>query len=419
MIILEILKIIGIVLGGIVGLVIVLLLIICLVPIRYKLSGKGENTEIEGCAKATWLFSFLNAGVAYKDKNFFYYVSIAGKKLIKESFGQEEGEALNEVLHEEGIIPSSEESAESNASQEPTVSESEEVSVSKEVDSESNASQEPAVSESEEVSVSEETDSESNASQESVPSETEAASTAEEVSTETAVCEKIQTEEFIARSENGVQSEELKSFEEASVREETDEQKQQVEEKAEQDAEREEQEAEKAEQSASAEREAVKEEIRAEREALKETWEESEEKSPFKEKIKSRIENVKKILEKIKSIKRIIEAKTTKRAWRHLKKEAFRIHNHLKPRVISGNICFGLDDPANTAMLYGTVVTYAKYISDGKLIINPEFYEKEIKFDLLIKGRFFTGYVLLCLLRLYLDQDIHRVIKAVRRFLNG
>ncbi|MBR3241638.1 MAG: hypothetical protein IKF90_02920 [Parasporobacterium sp.] len=393
MIILEILKIIGIVLGGIVGLVIVLLLIICLVPIRYKLSGKGENTEIEGCAKATWLFSFLNAGVAYKDKNFFYYVSIAGKKLIKESFGQEEGEALNEVLHEEGIIPSSGESAESNASQE------------------------PAVSESEEVSVSEEADSESNASQESVPSETEAASTAEEVSTETAVCEKIQTEELIARSENGVQSEELKSFEEASVREETDEQKQQVEEKAEQDAEREEQESEKAEQSA--EREAVKEEIRAEREALKETWEESEEKSPFKEKIKSRIESVKKILEKIKSIKRIIEAKTTKRAWRHLKKEAFRIHNHLKPRVISGNICFGLDDPANTAMLYGTVVTYAKYISDGKLIINPEFYEKEIKFDLLIKGRFFTGYVLLCLLRLYLDQDIHRVIKAVRRFLNG
>ena len=51
MIVLQILKILGFVLAGIVGLVLLLVLLVLFVPIRYKISGAGENADIEGDAK--------------------------------------------------------------------------------------------------------------------------------------------------------------------------------------------------------------------------------------------------------------------------------------------------------------------------------------------------------------------------------
>ena len=303
MIILQILKIIGFVLAGIVGLALLIVLLVLFVPIRYKASGAGENTEIEGGAKATWLLGLFKAAADYKEKKLSYAVKFAGIVLTKGVLGEDEAEALREVLQEEEII--------------------------------------------------------------SDPKQ----------------YEKI-SKELQKAGEKAEKAEELK--EEKRL-----------------------------------EKEQQKEEKKAEKAEQKEQRKKENRLKSFKEKVRDRINSLKELYNKYQTAKRIWQAKATKRALKHLKVEIFNLLNHIKPRKIAGTIGFGLEDPANTAFVYGNVVPIAEAISKGKLILTPEFYNKGIRMDLLIKGRIFLGYMLLCIARLYFDRDIQRVFKVIRRYFNG
>ena len=303
MIILQILKIIGFVLAGIVGLALLIVLMVLFVPIRYKASGAGENAEIEGGAKATWLLGLFKATADYKEKKLSYAVKFAGIVLTKGVLGEDEAEALREVLQEEEII--------------------------------------------------------------SDPKQ----------------YEKI-SKELQKAEEKAEKAEELK------------EEKRQ-------------------------EKEQQKEEKKAEKAEQKEQRKKENRLKSFKEKVRDRINSLKELYNKYQTAKRIWQAKATKRALKHLKVEIFNLLNHIKPRKIAGTIGFGLEDPANTALVYGNVVPIAEAISKGKLILTPEFYNKGIRIDLLIKGRIFLGYMLLCIARLYFDRDIQRVFKVIRRYFNG
>lgn len=310
MIVLQILKIIGFVLACIVGLVIFLLLVVCFAPLRYKVNAKGENADIDGGASIVWIFGLAKAAVEFREKKLSYYVRIAGKRLIKGVVGQDEAEALREVLQED------------------------------------------------------------------------------EVASDQKQYERI--------------SKELKKAEEKTEKIE---------------AKKEEKRREKEEKRL--EKEAEKEEKKQEKKAQKEEQKRLDKLKSLKERIRARIDRLKELYEKFQTIKRIWQAKATKRALKRLKVELLNILNHLKPVKISGNVNYGLDDPANTALIYGNAAPIAEGISKGKLILTPEFYKKGIRLDLLIKGRIFLGYMLLCVVRLYFDKDVQRVIKVIRRYLNG
>ena len=167
------------------------------------------------------------------------------------------------------------------------------------------------------------------------------------------------------------------------------------------------------------EKEQEKEERRQEKDAEKAKRKEENKTKSFREKVSERIHRVKEFYEKIQTAKKIWEAKATGRALKHLKVEIFNLLNHLKPKKIIGSIEFGLEDPANTALLYGNIAPVAEAFSKGKLVMTPEFYNQGIRIDLLIKGRIFIGYMLLLFSRLYFDRDIHRVVKVIRRYFNG
>ena len=100
MIVLQILKIIGIVLACIIGFIILLLLLILFTPLTYKIQAEGENADIKGSAIARMLgiFAFrLN----YADKKADYKATIAGIPVYKGGFGKDEAEAVKEVIEEE------------------------------------------------------------------------------------------------------------------------------------------------------------------------------------------------------------------------------------------------------------------------------------------------------------------------------
>lgn len=314
MIVLEILKIIGIVLACILGFVILLLLVVSFVPLRYRMEGEGKNADIEASVKVTWLLQAAKACVFWQEKELSFRVSIFGKTLMKGVLGKDEADILREELLEEEI------------------------------------------------------------------------------------------------------PEDSKQYEKISK---------QIQ-KAEEKTEKAKQEKEEAQAEKKAEKEAKKEEQRLEKEQKKEERKRAEKLMSFREKVRARKERLLKIRDKINDLRekvetwqKIWEAKTTKRALRHVKNMLFRILNHIKPRKIAGSVHFGMKDPADTAILYGGTAPLLEAAGKGKLIITPEFYDPGISMDLSISGRIFIGYMLLCMARIVLDRDVQRVVKVVRRNLNG
>ena len=123
------------------------------------------------------------------------------------------------------------------------------------------------------------------------------------------------------------------------------------------------------------------------------------------------------LIKKLEQTEAVLTSKVTGRAVKKVKEQLFHILNHIKPKKIAGNINFGLEDPANTAIIYGTIDILAIAMSEGKLIITPEFYRKGISLDMVMQGRILIGYLLVCALRVFFNKDVRRVVRVVRRMI--
>ena len=98
-ILLLILKIIGIILAAILGIIILLLGIVLFVPIRYEISAKCDGTveTLKAKAKATWLLHLLRADVLVKGNKIKWQVRVAW---IKKSSAMALGGRKEEKNHE-------------------------------------------------------------------------------------------------------------------------------------------------------------------------------------------------------------------------------------------------------------------------------------------------------------------------------
>ena len=123
------------------------------------------------------------------------------------------------------------------------------------------------------------------------------------------------------------------------------------------------------------------------------------------------------LIKKLEQTEAVLTSKVTGRAVKKVKEQLFFFLNHIKPKKIAGNINFGLEDPANTAIIYGTIDILAIAMSEGKLIITPEFYQKGISLDMVMQGRILIGYLLVCALRVFFNKDVRRVVRVVRRMI--
>lgn len=84
-IILTILKIIGIILLVVVGIVLALAGTILFWPIRYRVSAYKEQEEVKATVDITWVFRLLRCRAVYETgKDFFYYVKIAFFQILPE-----------------------------------------------------------------------------------------------------------------------------------------------------------------------------------------------------------------------------------------------------------------------------------------------------------------------------------------------
>lgn len=310
MIVLQVLKIIGFVLAGIAGLAILLLLAVCFLPVRYRLSCIGANASLQAKAKAAWAAGIFCAVVSYGDKKVSCRVKLCGFTLAKAVLGEDEAKSIKEALQEAD--------------------------------------------------------------------------------------EKDDSKEYQKLSKELQKAEEKKAEQKKAADEKT-----RVKEEAKQEKAR------------------IKEEVRQEKERAKTEAKADKEGKTFAEKLEEKKKKASAWKEKYEKAQKIWQARATKRARKHVKAELFNLLGHIKPRKIVGTLQFGLDDPANTAIVYGNVVAFTEAISKGRLVLVPAFYEKGISADLLIKGRIFAGYVLLLAVRLYFDRDLQSVVKVIRRSMHG
>lgn len=158
----------------------------------------------------------------------------------------------------------------------------------------------------------------------------------------------------------------------------------------------------------------AKTEIEKEKEKEKEKEDLSDRIEHFFERLSEKYEG---LIKKLEQTEAVLTSKVTGRAVKKVKEQLFHILNHIKPKKIAGNINFGLEDPANTAIIYGTIDILAIAMSEGKLIITPEFYQKGISLDMVMQGRILIGYLLVCALRVFFNKDVRRVVRVVRRMI--
>ena len=101
MIVLQILKIIGIVLACIIGFVLLVLLLVLFAPVNYSAGVQIHDSDIKVNASAGWLFGIFSVKAGYRGKKFSYGVRAAGISLIssekskKEESKPEESEELD------------------------------------------------------------------------------------------------------------------------------------------------------------------------------------------------------------------------------------------------------------------------------------------------------------------------------------
>jgi len=131
----------------------------------------------------------------------------------------------------------------------------------------------------------------------------------------------------------------------------------------------------------------------------------------IEQKIDSKIGKLKKNIDKF---KRFWNLKCTVKTRKYLKKYLIGLIKHIGPRKVKGYIRYGFGDPCKTGQVTGYLsllpFVYSKHFS-----LQPDFYEKIIDTEMLIKGRIRLGYII----RIVLNINIWRTILVAKKIFKG
>ena len=140
----------------------------------------------------------------------------------------------------------------------------------------------------------------------------------------------------------------------------------------------------------------------------------AEKKSAIIGKITDLIERIKKNWNRLKTIKYVLGAPVTKRAWDYLKEQIIGFFEHIKPKKTYGKLVLGTGEPDTTAYLYA-MASFASEAACIDLNVIPDMENKEISADMTLKGRLVISFLLAFLWRLLVNKDIRRVAGYIGR----
>ena len=133
----------------------------------------------------------------------------------------------------------------------------------------------------------------------------------------------------------------------------------------------------------------------------------------LRETISKTIAKIKKLIHQKDEVQRILGKPETKTAMKFVWSKLGRLLKHILPRKIKGYLAYGADNPATTGQVLGILsVLYAR---TGQLLeIRPNFTEKQLECDVLIKGRIQVFTLLVIAVKVALNKELRQVIKEFK-----
>lgn len=114
-------------------------------------------------------------------------------------------------------------------------------------------------------------------------------------------------------------------------------------------------------------------------------------------------------------VKEFVTDADNKTAFGKIKSEVLYLLKHFRPRKIEGRIMFGTGDPATTGYILGGF--YALYQGfPGRIDVTPDFENKIIDGDIMVKGRIRSLHAFWVIIRLFGSKEFRRMLKFRKRF---
>lgn len=124
------------------------------------------------------------------------------------------------------------------------------------------------------------------------------------------------------------------------------------------------------------------------------------------------------ILEAYAEVRQFLGEEETKKALRDCKKYFLKTWRHVRPRKLHGVVHFGLEDPAETGKLLGVAAMLFPVYKD-RLVIAPDFEQKIFEGEFYARGRIQIGYFMLLGIRMVLNRNLLGRIQKVRNIVGG
>lgn len=116
---------------------------------------------------------------------------------------------------------------------------------------------------------------------------------------------------------------------------------------------------------------------------------------------------------KIRRLQKFWNLSCTVKTREYLKKYIPRTFKHILPRKVKGYVHYGMDEPYKTGQVTG-YLSLLPFVYQKGLSMQPDFEQKVLELDVKLKGRIRLGY----LLRIVLNINIWRTLKVAKKVMN-
>ena len=116
---------------------------------------------------------------------------------------------------------------------------------------------------------------------------------------------------------------------------------------------------------------------------------------------------------KIRRLQKFWNLSCTVKTREYLKKYIPRTLKHILPRKVKGYVHYGMDEPYKTGQVTG-YLSLLPFVYQKGLSMQPDFEQKVLELDVKLKGRIRLGY----LLRIVLNINIWRTLKVAKKVMN-
>ena len=116
---------------------------------------------------------------------------------------------------------------------------------------------------------------------------------------------------------------------------------------------------------------------------------------------------------KLRRLQKFWNLSCTVKTREYLKKYIPRTLKHILPRKVKGYVHYGMDEPYKTGQVTG-YLSLLPFVYQKGLSMQPDFEQKVLELDMKLKGRIRLGY----LLRIVLNINIWRTLKVAKKVMN-